>query len=199
MHSTDDHMSEQTIDVWDTSLRLFHWILVSSFFTAWWSEGRDMRIHIIAGTIIAGVLLYRFVWGFAGNRYARFSQFLPSRLTISNHFSDLVHLRPGAHIGHTPIGSLMIIALLFCLLIMVVTGMALLGLQMGVGLFSGWGGAVDFSDEVLIQNIHAWCLNILLGLIAVHLAGVAVESLLQRHNLVVAMITGKKTMKEVKK
>jgi len=199
MQNNDTHNNAQQVEVWDASLRLFHWLLAASFFAAWWSEGRDMRMHVVAGTIIAGLLLYRFIWGVTGNHYARFAQFLPSRQMINNHFSDLIQLRPGNHIGHTPIGSLMIFALLTGLLILVLTGMALLGLQMGVGLFAGWGGAIDFSSEVLIQSIHAWCLNLLLGLVFLHLAGIAVESLLQRHNLITAMITGKKTVKEVKK
>ncbi|MDQ6996846.1 MAG: hypothetical protein Q9M82_05210, partial [Mariprofundus sp.] len=59
-----------------------------------------------------------------------------------------------------------------------------------------WSATAAFESDMLIQNIHAWCFNILLFLIAIHLFGVLVESLLQRRNLVMAMITGKKTIKE---
>jgi len=40
-------------------------------------------------------------------------------------------------------------------------------------------------------------MHILLVLIGIHLAGVAVESILLRSNLVVAMFTGKKKIKEM--
>ena len=193
----NDERRDRSLEVWDLSLRLFHWLLASAFFVAWWSEGRDLRLHMIAGSIIAGLLLYRFIWGFWGDRYARFSGFRPSRASVVRHLRSLLRLQPGDHVGHTPVGSLMIFALLGCLLLVALTGMALSGLQMGVGLFSAIHA--DFSTELLIQDLHRWCLNLLLMLVGIHLAGVAAESLLQRRNLVAAMITGKKTIKEVKR
>jgi len=190
----NDYMRDQQIEVWDPSLRLFHWLLATAFFAAWWSEGRDMRVHMLAGTIIAGLLLYRFIWGFRGDHYARFASFWPSRTSMAEHVRSLLHLQPGDYIGHTPVGSLLIFVLLICLLLIVGTGMALSGLQMGIGIFAGLDAG--FATESLIQDVHRWCLNVLLALVGIHLAGVAIESLLQRHNLVTAMITGKKTVKE---
>lgn len=192
----NDDMRDRSMEVWDLSLRLFHWLLAAAFCVAWWSEGRDLRLHMIAGSIIAGLLLYRFIWGFYGDHYARFAGFRPSCVSVASHLRSLLRLQPGDHVGHTPIGSLMIFALLTCLLLVVLTGMALSGLQMGVGVFSAMHA--DFTSELLIQDLHRWCLNVLLALVVIHLAGVAAESLLQRRNLIKAMITGKKTIKEVK-
>ncbi|PIP03333.1 MAG: cytochrome b [Zetaproteobacteria bacterium CG12_big_fil_rev_8_21_14_0_65_54_13] len=191
----NEDMRDRSIEVWDLSLRLFHWLLAAAFCVAWWSEGRDLRLHMIAGSIIAGLLLYRFIWGFCGDHYARFASFWPSRALVVAHLRGLLRLRPGHYIGHNPVGSLMIFALLSSLLLIALTGMALSGLQMGVGLFATLD--TGFATELLIQDLHRWCLNVLLALVGIHLAGVVAESLLQRHNLIAAMITGKKKIKEV--
>lgn len=189
-------MREKMIEVWDLSLRLFHWLLATAFFVAWWSEGRDIRLHIIAGSVIAGLLLYRVIWGFVGEKHALFTSFRPTWAMLAGHAGDLIRLQPARYMGHTPIGSLMIYMLLLALLILVATGMALLGLQMGLGLFSPWASSADFETEMLLQQIHGWCFDLLQFLIAIHLAGVAVESLLQRRNLTLAMITGRKEKEE---
>lgn len=187
-------MNRHKVEVWGVSLRLFHWLLAVSLFTSWWAEGRNIRLHILAGCVIAGLLLYRLIWGFLGERYARFSSFRPSLLTMKNHLFDLIRFKSGNDVGHTPIGGLMIFMLLTILLLLVLSGFALMGLQMDIGLFSGWH--TSFATEVLIQSIHDWCFEILLVLIAIHLAGVVVESLLQRSNLITGMFTGKKIIKE---
>ncbi|MDQ6955268.1 MAG: hypothetical protein Q9M20_07475 [Mariprofundaceae bacterium] len=83
-------VKQQNIEVWGLSLRVFHWLLVLSFFIAWWSEGRDMQIHMLAGSLTAGLLLYRLVWGFLGETHARFSSFTPSIPTIKQHLIDLL-------------------------------------------------------------------------------------------------------------
>ncbi len=63
------------IRVWDLPTRLFHWLLavlvVFSFVTAkvggGWADW-----HFYSGYAILALLVFRLLWGFAGNRYARF-------------------------------------------------------------------------------------------------------------------------------
>jgi len=184
------------IEVWDPLLRWFHWLLLLCFAVSWWSEGRDIRVHIMSGSLMAGLLLFRLIWGVAGERHARFASFFPSITGIRQHIGELLAMKAGDYLAHTPVGSVMIFMLLTGLIVLTGTGMALMGLQTGVGLFAAWSATAAFASELLIQNIHNWCFNMLLCLIAIHLAGVLVESLLQRRNLVMAMITGKKTIKE---
>jgi len=186
----------KTIEVWGLSLRLFHWILVVSFLASWWSMGRDIRVHILAGSVIVGLLLYRFIWGFIGEKHALFTSFKPSFLAVKQHFVDLLGLRGRADVGHTPIGSLMIFALLTSLFMLALSGLSLIGLQMNVGVFAGL--EANYDTELLIQSIHEWCFEALWVLVVIHLAGVLVESLLQRSNIIKAMFTGKKIIKEAK-
>ena len=63
--------------VWDLPTRLFHWLLAGSFALAWFTREHDrfLDIHVYAGYLFLGLLLFRLVWGFAGGSYARFRAF----------------------------------------------------------------------------------------------------------------------------
>ena len=69
---------QDTIKVWDLPLRIFHWLLVAGFFTAYLTEDELLNVHVWAGYLVFGLLIFRLLWGFAGNQYARFSSFLCS-------------------------------------------------------------------------------------------------------------------------
>jgi len=187
------------IEIWDPLLRSFHWLLVAAFAIAWWSEGHDIRIHLLSGTFLVGLLLFRLFWGFVGDSNARFSSFRPSMRKSAQHLSELLHLRARRYPGHTPIGSLMIYILLSALITLGISGMLLIALQMGLGPFAGWAATAEFATELLIRKIHHWCFDALQILVAIHLAGVFVESLMQRNNLTLAMITGRKNIKETER
>jgi len=180
------------IMVWDPLLRSFHWLLVAAFGLAWWSEGNDIRIHLLAGSIIPGLLLFRIIWGLVGEHHALFSSFRPGLAAIRQHLSELTHLKAASYTGHTPIGSLMIYMLLFALFVLSISGMMLMALQMGLGPFAGWAAQADTQTEWLVTQVHGICFDTLQILIAIHLAGVAAESVLQRSNLTLAMLTGRK-------
>lgn len=187
---------KKTIEIWGLSLRLFHWLLVLSFFASWWAIGSDIRLHILSGSVMAGLLLYRFIWGFIGEKYALFSSLKPSFSVVKQHLVDLLSLKRRSDIGHTPVGSLMIFVLFISLFILAISGLSLVGLQMNIGIFAGVEAHYD--TELFIQSIHGWCFEVLWILVAIHLAGVLVESLLQRSNIIKAMFTGKKVIKETK-
>ena len=184
------------IDVWCPLIRSFHWLLLAAFLTAWWADGRDIRIHIVAGTIVFGLLLFRIIWGVVGASDARFASFWPTAAALRQHLIGLLKLQSRFYRSHTPLGTIMIVMLLVSLLALTGSGMALMALQMGIGTFAGWAAQAPFATEMIIQTTHAWSFNTLQLLIAIHLAGVLAESLLQGSNLVSAMITGKKQLKE---
>ena len=73
--------SQELIKVWDLPLRIFHWLLVTGFFVAYLTEDELLSVHVWAGYLVFGLLLFRLVWGFIGNDYARFSNFLCSPLS----------------------------------------------------------------------------------------------------------------------
>ncbi len=193
------------VPVWDPLVRLFHWTLFISFCAAWFTEGELFEglqdrlngewlqlVHIWAGYTIAGLLVFRVLWGFVGPRYARFSDFVYRPGIVLAYVRDVLTLRARRTLGHNPAGGAMIVALLLGLTATVVTGLALYGADKGLGPLAAM--LAESSDAVIdtIKEAHEVATNFTLLLVAGHLLGVVWETLLHRENLVRAMITGRK-------
>lgn len=193
------------IPVWDPLVRVFHWTLVISFCAAYLSEGELFEalqdrlsgewlqlVHVWAGYLIAGLLLWRVVWGFVGPRHARFSDFVRGPRESFGYLKDALTLRAARYLGHNPAGGAMIVALLLSLAATIVTGLALYGADKAMGPLAAL--LVESSDATIdaIKEAHEAATNCTLLLVAAHLLGVVWESLLHRENLVRAMISGRK-------
>nr|RDS94825.1 DUF4405 domain-containing protein [Cereibacter sphaeroides f. sp. denitrificans] len=176
------------VPVWDLPIRLFHWSLAASVAVAaasgFLGGAETLRWHVGAGLIAVGLVIARIVWGFTGSTHARFRDFAPR-------LSDVVeHVHPGSprHLGHNPLGALMVFALIGLMLVIGVSGLALLGGMFKTGPLAFWSFETGRSGRE-IHEIAAWAV---LGLVVLHLGGVAVESLRSRENLARAMLTGVK-------
>ncbi|MBK5945977.1 hypothetical protein CCR83_05800 [Rhodobacter veldkampii DSM 11550] len=197
------------IRVWDPVIRIGHWVLVVAFATAYLSEGEPEWLHSYAGYLIAATVALRVIWGFIGPRRARFSDFVTSPGRVFGYLRDLVTGRADRHIGHSPAGGAMTVALLVMLGVTAVSGMGLLAVEEGRGPLAGIVAAQP-QDRAILQDddaegghrgakggnaweeIHETAANLTLLLIVLHLGGVALASLAHRENLVRAMATGKK-------
>jgi len=166
-----------TVKVWDPLIRIFHWSLVLCFTVAWISADEWQDLHEWAGYTVAALVLFRIVWGLSGPHYARFSQFVRSPSEVTQYLKAMRGGQEARYIGHNPAGGMMVLVLLLSL--------ALLTL-------SGWLGTDLLWGESWIEEVHEVMGNLLLGLIALHLAGVALASLRHRESLVRAMLTGRK-------
>jgi cytochrome b len=169
----------QRILVWDVPTRVFHWLQALAFGGAYllaFSE-RFRDYHDALGYILLGLLAFRLVWGFIGTDYARFSSFLFRPWEIAAYLRALVKGKPAHYLGHNPAGSVSVWLLIVLGLFICVTGV--LSLQ------------DDASDQVV--DLHGLATKIMLGVIALHLVGVLMSSILHRENLVRAMLTGYKS------
>jgi cytochrome b len=175
-----------SINVWDIPLRLFHWLLVAGFFTAYFTEDELLDLHVIAGYLVMGLLLFRVIWGFIGNEYARFANFLCPPAQSIRYISDLIHRTAKRYIGHNPAGAAMIVLLLLSLLMTSLTGLAVYGADQAAGPLASIGSA----HEELWEEVHEFFANFTLLLVIVHILGVLIESVIHRENLARAMIHG---------
>lgn len=180
--------TQKLIKVWDLPLRIFHWLLVVGFFIAYLTEDELLTVHIWAGYMVSGLLLFRLIWGIIGNEYARFSNFLCSPVQSAAYVKDLVALKTKRYLGHNPAGAAMIVLLLFSLLMTVITGFAVYGADQAAGPLTFIGA----SNEKMWEEVHEFFANFTLILVLAHIVGVAVESYIHRENLVRAMIHGYK-------
>ena len=162
--------------VWDVPVRVFHWLLAAAFAGALLTaESERLRLtHVRLGYAIAGLVLFRIVWGFAGSRYARFSSFVTGPSAVWRYLRAVPTARPEHRVGHNPAGAAVILALL--------------GLALTTGL-TGWLGYEELAGE-WVTEAHELAAYAMLALVGVHVAGVLLASLRHRENLVAAMVTG---------
>lgn len=173
--------------VWDLPTRLFHWAIVALIPLLWWSErSENLDLHKLLGYAVAGLLIFRLYWGFAGSATARFAAFLRGPRAI------LEYLRGReVTVGHNPLGALSIIALLAALVTMVVSGLFIAdedSLE-----FGPFARFVGYDTQRFAARLHGMMFNLLLALVFLHMAAVLVYQLAGR-NLVVPMLTGRQTI-----
>jgi cytochrome b len=178
------------IKVWDPLVRSFHWILAASFLLAYASGEDFLTLHSWAGYTIGIALLVRIVWGFIGTPYARFTDFVTSPGKAFQYAKDALFMRAKRYIGHNPAGGLMIVTMIVSLLITTFTGIALFGAAEQAGPMASLFAASGSIWEDPLEEVHEFFANFTLLLVAIHVAGVIVESMLHRENLVGSMING---------
>ena len=166
------------VRVWDAFVRIFHWSLVGLFILAFVTGDEIEWLHLAAGYAIAVLILLRIIWGFVGPQHARFSDFVRTPREVTGYVRSAIRLRAPRYLGHNPAGGAMIIALLAMLI-----GISATGFMMTTDAF--WGAQ-------WVEDLHEWLVYVMLGLIALHVAGVVFSSIEHGENLVKAMITGHK-------
>jgi len=182
---------ENSIKVWDPIVRIGHWTLVITFFTAYFTEDEFITTHVWAGYVLSVVVCFRLLWGFVGTPYARFADFVRSPSVTFGYLADLAHKRSQRYLGHNPAGGAMIVVLLLFLLGTAFSGIMLYALEDGAGPLAAWV-AENAERHELWEEIHEVLANLTLMLVAIHVAGVLFSTYAYRENLVKAMITGRK-------
>lgn len=164
--------------VWDLPVRVFHWLMALSFAGAYLTaESERWRLaHVTLGYTMAGLVVFRLLWGVAGTRHARFTAFVRGPAAAVRYLGSLLRGQPEHHAGHNPAGAWAIIALLL--------------LAAGISA-SGWAVYSDMGGHWL-EEAHEVLANLMLAVVVVHIAAVAMSSWLHRENLVAAMVHGRK-------
>ena len=168
------------IKVWDPLIRIFHWSLVVGFAANALVIDDESKWHIWVGYAIVGLVGFRVFWGLVGTRHARFRDFPPSVSGALGQVQDMATGRVRRHVGHTPLGALMIYNLIVTLLLIGASGYA-----MTTNLF--WG--VEWVEEV-----HEVLVSWAEFSVVLHIAAVLYESRRTGINLPRSMVTGTKTM-----
>ena len=178
--------------VWDPLIRIFHWTLVAAFVVAYGTEDEMMTLHVYAGYLIAGLLVFRVIWGFIGPGHARFSDFVFTPAEVLGYLKDMAMGHPARYLGHNPAGGVMILLLLVSLVVTVVTGLLALGGEAGTGALASALAVSGGEGGEVWEEVHEFFGNFTLFLAVLHVAGVILGGLLHGENLVRAMVTGKK-------
>ncbi len=186
----------ERVRLWDPMLRVYHWLLAGLVILNWClgKFGPDsMSLHFWCGYAIAALLVFRVVWGIAGPRSARFSNFVTGPRGIVGYGRGLFRREPSYWRGHNPLGALSVIAML-----VVLAG------QVGAGLISDPDDFVNvgpLADKVsgatssAAVGWHHFGADVILILVILHVGMIAYYRIWKREDLVAPMITGWKTVR----
>ena len=114
------------IRIWDLPTRLFHWalaLLIAASIITQNIGGNAMEWHFLAGYGALTLVLFRLLWSLAGSRYARLSQLFHAPSAIFAYLRNVGTGPKNRYLGHNPLGSLSVLALLAAVLAQALSGM----------------------------------------------------------------------------
>lgn len=190
---------QQKVELWSYFTRFYHWLQLLLLCGLWWSaEAGALQWHFRLGYGLLALWLCRIIWGFFGDRYSRFSQFIRGPKTVLQYLRGQ-NKQP--YLGHNPAGAYMIVLLLSVLGLQLLTGLANADELLSEGPLYAYVSELDvelagYSIEYWVAWLHQWNFKLLLGLAAVHIGAVLIYGIFG-HNLLSAMLTGYKDIENI--
>lgn len=182
--------------IWDLPTRVFHWLTVALVVTSWITAeigGNAMTVHVWSGLSLLTLVLFRVVWGVVGGTYARFTNFVRGPRAAAEYGAALLRGEANTSIGHNPLGALMVVALLVNLVVQATTG---LFANDDVMLEGPLAARVSKETSDLLTKVHHLSFDVLLVLVALHIAAAMFYLVIKRENLIRPLITGRKPVPE---
>jgi cytochrome b len=182
--------------VWDLPTRVFHWslvVLVVLSFVTGRMGGTAMQYHEWGGAAILVLILFRVLWGVWGGTPSRFSSFVRGPRKVFAYARSLLGKSHERYLGHNPMGAWSIIAMLAVLLVQAVTGLFANDDILTEGPLYH---LVSKTTSDWLTRIHHFNQNLLMALVALHLAAILYYWIAKRENLILPMITGRKRWPE---
>ena len=154
------------VPIWDLPTRLFHWVLAGLVGFSWWTaETHRDDLHIWSGVAVLTLLIFRILWGFVGSSTARFANFVRGPRAVFGYLRG-----EWKGIGHNPLGAISVIVLLGLLIVQVCLGLIS---SDDDGLVEGpLAPLVSSATSEWAVDLHETLFNVLLALIALHLAAI---------------------------
>jgi len=194
---------------WDPLVKITHWGIAAVVVINALIVGEGSFAHIYAGYILASLLALRLLWGMIGPFSARFTSFKPSPARAVAHIRDIRAGKREDHKSHNPLGALMAYALWVCLAVIIASGIGMAGAPPALdasistskfvseeyreSIYEAKNDAHEESQtEELFEEVHEIAVNLLYVLVALHIAGVAFETVRSGKRTITAMLPGGK-------
>jgi cytochrome b len=168
--------------VYDAPTRLFHWLFAGLFLTTFaianlaGDEAPLFPLHMLAGILLASLVLLRLIWGLVGTRNARFGSFALHPRALFAYLRGVLTGGGARWAGHNPASSWAALLMTTC-----AVGLAITGLLMTT---SGETEAYEEVHEVLANTFAITAL--------LHVAGVVLHTLRCRDGFPRSMVDGRK-------
>lgn len=183
------------VRVWDLPTRLFHWLLalaIVGLVVTGQIGGNLMVWHFRLGLAVGALLVFRVLWGLVGGRWSRFASFLYSPASVLRYLRG--QPRPDDHfeVGHNPLGSGSVFALLGALAVQVASGLVADDEIANVGPLN------RFVSSALASQATSWHKDggklLLIVLVLLHVGAIVYYLHRKKLNLVRPMVTGDKPL-----
>lgn len=187
--------AERAVRVWDLPTRLFHWALavalVAQVITGKMG-GAAMTWHFRIGYCILALVVFRIVWGFVGGHWSRFASFLYGPASVLRYLRNRHAAGDLFHVGHNPLGSASVFAMLAILLVQAGTGLVADDEIANVGPLN------RFVSTAAGLSATAWHkgagIGIVLTLVVLHIAAIVFYRVRKRQDLIGPMFSGDKQL-----
>ncbi len=183
--------------VWDPLIRVWHWVLASAVISGWllgrYMDFDTIQWHFYLGYLILGLMGLRLILGFLGPQPVRWSTLFKSITQLPRYLLKVGKREPSGVAGHSPLG-----ALASLVLILVVSAQAAAGLFVSSDDFFEYGPLNSYVSESLANRLTWWhhqLADVILVLVALHLAAMLFYLLWKKENLILPMITGRKSVR----
>ncbi|MFQ5442182.1 MAG: cytochrome b/b6 domain-containing protein [Thermodesulfobacteriota bacterium] len=179
------------IRVWDIPTRVFHWLLAFAYLSVFLTSRSESLLdyHTTAGYLALGLVVFRIVWGFAGTRYSRFSEFVKGWREVRSFLAKALSREPIRYIGHNPAVAWVILLMLTVTVVVTVTGVITYGGEEGLGV---WAGYFTFEMAAYAKPVHTYLAYFAVFLIAVHISAALFHDFILKENIIASMFTGTK-------
>lgn len=177
--------------IWDLPTRFFHWAFAASFGAAFAASRAEwlLEYHMLAGASVLALAVFRVLWGFSGNHYARFSSFVRGWRETKDFLAGLTRLKPAHYAGHNPAVAWAVIVMLAFAVVLGVTGVIVYSGEEMRGPLAGWFRFETAGVAGLVHTAAAWGF---LALASVHIAAALLHDIIWKEGLIRSMLTGTK-------
>jgi cytochrome b len=184
-----------SVRVWDLPTRVFHWVLALTIVGSVVSAkigGNAMIWHFRFGYVVFALIAFRVLWGLVGGRWSRFSSFIYAPGTVLRYLRGQSRADEHHDVGHNPLGSFSVFALLGVLALQVASGLVADDEIANIGPLNRFvSGALAGQATHWHKDYGQW---ILLALVALHIAAILYYLVGKRRNLVRPMLVGDKPL-----
>jgi Ni/Fe-hydrogenase 1 B-type cytochrome subunit len=213
--------AKETVYVWDLPVRVTHWVNVASilvlsitgyyianpFFgtsgpaTEQFLMGTVRFIHFTTAFVFTVSVLFRVYWAFAGNKYARWNQFLPVKRGRRRALGRMIgyytffRRQPPAEIGHNPLAGATYIGLYVLFALQIATGFALYSQPFESGFWKwAFGWIITAFGAPIVRLVHDIIMYLIIAFTIHHIYSAVLIDTEEHSGLVSSIVTGYKSL-----
>lgn len=223
MQHRDKNLRE--VYVWELPVRLFHWLnalcivilCITGFLIAnppalmsgseanfqFWF-GKIRFVHFVTAFVFFFNFLFRIYWGFVGNKYANWKNFIPLKKAQWKEFFEVLRVdifmiknKPVDSIGHNTLASLTYFGLFLAFLLQYITGFGLYAKMSTAFLPKLFAWTVPLlGGDLVVREIHHFLMWFFILFAVAHIYIVFYHDYIERRGVTSSMIGGWKFIEE---